>query len=99
MEEEGNNSILALSDSAMVLYGVRTLAIKALAAHVARRDSMGTLMKVAPQTHVLSELGVGKGQCRNCCPQVFAICCRTEFFPAARWKHTWPETTLVACIK
>ena len=50
MEEEGNNSILALSDSSMVLYGARTLAIKVLVPYMARRDSMGTLMKVAPQT-------------------------------------------------
>ena len=62
MDEEGNNSILALSDSPVVPYGVRTLAIEALTALVARRDATGTLTNVARQTNVLSELGVGKRQ-------------------------------------
>ena len=56
------NSILALSDSSEVPYTVRTLAIEALTALVARRDGAGTLTNVARQTNVLSELGVGKGQ-------------------------------------
>ncbi len=56
------NSILALSDSPEVPYTVRTLAVEALTALVARRDGAGTLTNVARQTNVLSELGVGKGQ-------------------------------------
>ena len=56
------NSILALADSPVVPYNIRTLAIEALTALVARRDTTGTLTNVARQVGVLSELGVGKGQ-------------------------------------
>ena len=59
----GNNSILALSDSPTVPYTIRTLAIEALTALVARRDATtGALTHLARQTNVLQELGVGKGQ-------------------------------------
>eukprot|EP00571_Detonula_confervacea_P003423 CAMPEP_0172329052 /NCGR_PEP_ID=MMETSP1058-20130122/60671_1 /TAXON_ID=83371 /ORGANISM="Detonula confervacea, Strain CCMP 353" /LENGTH=4507 /DNA_ID=CAMNT_0013046199 /DNA_START=90 /DNA_END=13614 /DNA_ORIENTATION=- len=57
-----SGAIVALSDSPLVPYAVRTLAIETLTALVARRDaSTGTLTNVARQTNVLSELGVGKG--------------------------------------
>ena len=61
---EGNaqDSILVLSDSPQVPFHIRTLAIEALTALVARRDSTGTMNTVARQVNVLSELGVGKGQ-------------------------------------
>ena len=58
-----NNAILALSDSPVVPYSIRTLAIEALTALVARRDATtGMVTNVARQTNVLPELGVGKGQ-------------------------------------
>ena len=59
----GSNSILALSDSPTVPYTIRTLAIEALTALVARRDATtGALTHLARQTNALQELGVGKGQ-------------------------------------
>ena len=57
-----NDSILVLADSPRVPYHIRTLAIEALTALVARRDSTGGMSAVARQVNVLSELGVGKGQ-------------------------------------
>ena len=51
-----------MSNSPLVPYAIRTLAIEALTALVARRDATGTLTNVARQTNVLTELGVGKGQ-------------------------------------
>ena len=60
---QANNSILALSDSPVVPYAIRILALEALTALVARRDAVsGMITNVARQTNVLSELGVGKGQ-------------------------------------
>jgi hypothetical protein len=55
-------SILSLADSPRVPFHIRTLAIEALTALVARRDSTGSMNTVARQVNVLSELGVGKGQ-------------------------------------
>ena len=56
------DSILVLADSPQVPFHIRTLAIEALTALVARRDSTGTMNTVARQVNVLSELGVGKSQ-------------------------------------
>eukprot|EP00804_Cyclotella_cryptica_P030429 CCRYP_008520-RB/>CCRYP_008520-RB protein AED:0.03 eAED:0.03 QI:213/1/1/1/1/1/14/495/4469 len=56
------NAILSLADSPQVPYHIRTLAIEALTALVARRDSTGNTNNVARQVNVLAELGVGKGQ-------------------------------------
>ena len=62
-ENDSVNPILVLADSPQVPYDVRTLAIEALTALVARRDSAaGTFSIVARQSNVLTELGVGKGQ-------------------------------------
>lgn len=62
-ERESNNSILALADSPQVPYDLRTLAVEALTALVARRDSTcGSFSIAARQANVLSELGVGKGE-------------------------------------
>jgi len=62
-ESESSNPILALADSPQVPYDVRALAIEALTALVARRDSpAGSFNIAARQANVLSELGVGKGQ-------------------------------------
>jgi len=61
--QQQNTSILALSDSPIVPYSIRTLAIEALTALVARRDaSTGSVSSLSRQTNVLSVLGVGKGQ-------------------------------------
>ena len=57
-----NDSILVLANSPRVPYHIRTLAIEALTALVARRDSTGNMSAVARQVNVLPELGVGKGQ-------------------------------------
>lgn len=57
-----DSSLLALSNSPQVPFHIRTLAIEALTALVARRDSTGMSNNVARQVNVLSELGVGKGQ-------------------------------------
>jgi hypothetical protein len=62
-ESESSNPILVLADSPQVPYDVRALAIEALTALVARRDStVGSFSIAARQANVLSELGVGKGQ-------------------------------------
>lgn len=62
-ESENSNPILALADSPQVPYGLRALAIEALTALVARRDSpAGSFNIAARQANVLAELGVGKGQ-------------------------------------
>ena len=61
-ESESSNPILALADSPQVPYDVRALAIEALTALVARRDSSASFNVAARQANVLSELGVGKGQ-------------------------------------
>mmetsp|Transcript_9044 Transcript_9044/g.11092 ORF Transcript_9044/g.11092 Transcript_9044/m.11092 type:complete len:4662 (-) Transcript_9044:66-14051(-) len=59
----GVNAMRAVAESAAVPYSVRTLAVEALTALVARRDgTSGGLSQVARQVNVLSELGVGKGQ-------------------------------------
>lgn len=59
----GGGALSALSDSPVVPYSIRTLAVETLTALVARRDSSsGTLTNIARQTSVLVELGVGKGQ-------------------------------------
>ena len=56
-------AMTALADSPAVPYRIRTLAVEALAALVARRDgATGAVAGVARQTNVLAELGVGKGQ-------------------------------------
>lgn len=56
------NSILALGDSPVVPYTLRSLAIEVMTALVARRDASGSLSTLARQINVLAELGVGKGQ-------------------------------------
>jgi E3 ubiquitin-protein ligase HUWE1 len=57
------DGISALANSPNVPYDIRTLAIEALTALVARRDgTSGALTGVARHSSVLSELGVGKGQ-------------------------------------
>lgn len=62
-ESESSNPILALADSPQVPYDLRALAIEALTALVARRDSPAGSFNIAGrQANVLAELGVGKGQ-------------------------------------
>ncbi|KAL9185952.1 hypothetical protein ACHAXT_003729 [Thalassiosira profunda] len=56
-------ALLALGHPPTVPYTLRTLAVEALTALVARRDATtGSLCGVARQTNVLAELGVGKGK-------------------------------------
>jgi len=61
-ESSDLQSISALANSPQVPYLVRSLAIEAVTALVARRDgASGGLTGVARQSSVLTELGVGKG--------------------------------------
>ncbi|KAG7352855.1 HECT-domain ubiquitin-transferase [Nitzschia inconspicua] len=58
-----HDSVAALSNSPVVPYSVRHLAIQTLTALVARRDGTnGALAGAARHSNVLNELGVGKGQ-------------------------------------
>jgi E3 ubiquitin-protein ligase HUWE1 len=58
-----HDSFVALSNSPIVPYSVRELAVQALTALVARRDGTnGALAGAARHSNVLNELGVGKGQ-------------------------------------
>jgi hypothetical protein len=83
-----DGSILAaLSDSPLVPYDVRTLAVEALTALVARRDvaqatSGSASMNVARQTNVLSELGVGKGHYLGLLPTLirYSLAALNSFF-------------------
>jgi hypothetical protein len=83
--DAGGGSILAaLSDSPLVPYAVRTLAVEALTALVARRDvARGNgSSNVARQTNVLSELGVGKGQYLGLLPTLirYSLAALNSFF-------------------
>ena len=81
--ESSSNSILALADSPQVPYDVRTLAIEALTALVARRDSaVGSFNIAARHANVLTELGVGKGQYLGLLPTLirFSLAALNSFF-------------------
>jgi len=84
--DDHNGSILAaLSDSPLVPYSIRTLAVEALTALVARRDmaqATNAATNVAKQTNVLIELGVGKGQYLGLLPTLirYSLAALNSFF-------------------
>ena len=85
-DDDENGSILAaLSDSPVVPYSIRSLAVEALTALVARRDmaqATNAATNIAKQTNVLIELGVGKGQYLGLLPTLirYSLAALNSFF-------------------
>lgn len=82
--DENGSILAALSDSPLVPYSIRTLAVEALTALVARRDMTPTnaSTNVAKQTNVLIELGVEKGQYLGLLPTLirYSLAALNSFF-------------------
>lgn len=83
--DENGSILAALSDSPLVPYMIRTLAVEALTALVARRElaqATNAATNVAKQTNVLIELGVGKGQYLGLLPTLirYSLAALNSFF-------------------